>query len=993
MPKTIFVLPLLLMLYSCSSTPADSPLPKSNSIDDLMSAFENNELSFYVPPATKIDSIDINDSAQSLIINTNKRFSYRPFRENDVNEIYHNIRTYLGPKYYNYDIKINSMGYSLDELIPNYYRTSVEKLDFSRIPDSKIIRPRSLVTNVSSGVIPSNGLFGYNIALWHSHGWYYNLDQDRWLWQRARLFETVEDLGPLAYTVPYIIPMLENAGANVFVPRERDIQTNEVVVDNDTSTSGDYMEFGSWFDGKTSGFSYGKPPYANNFNPFNHGTYKYAITSNSNLVSIDYVPEIPQSGEYAVYISYHHSEDNIEDAHYYVHHTGGITEFIVNQKIGGETWIYLGTFQFNEGKNPSSGKVKLTNESDQVGKIVTADAVRFGGGMGLVERNGTVSGRPKYVEAARYYLQYAGMPDTLVYNLNEDLDDYKDDYQCRGEWVNYLVGDPSGPNLDRTSAGLGIPIDLSFAFHTDAGITDNDTVIGTLGIYSTKDFNSESIFPNRKSRFANRDLTDIMQTQIVEDIQAKYDPSWQRRYLMDSQYSEAARPNVPSTLLELMSHQNFVDVKFMNDPQFRFDVSRSIYKSMLRFLSTQYGFEYIVQPLPVTHLSTSLSQNGSVTITWQSQTDPLEETAIPNKYKLYTKTNDNGFDNGIIVDSSSITLAEIDTGVIYSYKVTALNEGGESFPSEILSVCWMNNDQPTALIINGFDRISLPAIIESDTYTGFDGVIDEGVPYKYDLGYVGKQFNFELDSRWATDDRPGHGASYANMETQVIAGNTFDYSYIHGEALKENGYSFVSVSDESVFDSIVNLKKYSFVDLILGEEKETHWQRSFADSLWGTRFKTFPNNFKDKIKSYLESGGNLFVSGAYIGSDLFHDNDEDDIIFAEEILHYKLDSDHAVKTGGVVSVRNNPHFKDVDLSFNTAFDRDIYKVEAPDAIGPNNGSETILRYTENYFSAGIGYKKEYGVIAMGFPFESIQSDSAKTNLMNQITNYLQVNRK
>ena len=56
------------------------------------------------------------------------------------------------------------------------------------------------------------------------------------------LFQTVEDIGPTAFTIPYLIPMLENAGANVFVPRERDVQTNEVIVDNDFHTKDNYSE-------------------------------------------------------------------------------------------------------------------------------------------------------------------------------------------------------------------------------------------------------------------------------------------------------------------------------------------------------------------------------------------------------------------------------------------------------------------------------------------------------------------------------------------------------------------------------------------------------------------------------------------------------------------------------------------------------------------------------------------------------------------------------
>jgi len=222
--------------------------------------------------------------------------------------------------------------------------------------------------------------------------------------------------------------------------------------------------------------------------------------------------------------------------------------------------------------------------------------------MGNIARNGFASGRPRYQEGARYYLQYAGMPDTLVWKLNEK-NDYNDDYQSRGEWVNYLLGAPSGPRANRKVNGLHIPLDLSLAFHTDAGITDNDTVIGTLGIYSTS--YDQGTFPGGLSKMASRDLTDIVQTQIVEDLRADWDPAWIRRGLWDKGYSEAYRPNIPTMLLELFSHQNFLDMRFGQEPMFRFHVSRAIYKGILKFLDMQYGTGYLVQPLPVDHMRTA----------------------------------------------------------------------------------------------------------------------------------------------------------------------------------------------------------------------------------------------------------------------------------------------------------------------------------------------------------------------------------------------------
>lgn len=989
--KRLLIIPLVILLTYCSSAELSTTqilIPKENKIDLLKDAFESKNFSFFIPSGSKIDTIEIDKESKLLNIRTNDRFSYREFREDEISDIYNELRIFLGAEYFDYTIKIYSLGFPIEKLVPNYYLGNKSNIDSTRISKRKNIK--QLVTNVDKGYNISNGLAGRHIALWHSHGWYYNHDYKRWMWQRARLFTAVEDIGPFTFTVPYIIPMLENAGANVFVPRERDVQTEEIVIDNNGSNGGKYLEVGNWVDIDSTGFAIGTPPYANNFNPFLQGSYRKTKASTDGNGSVSYVPNFNKAGEYAVYVSYKHADENINDAKYKVYHLGGITEFSVNQQIGGETWIYLGTFKFAKGENKNIGQIVLSNKSSENG-FVTTDAVRFGGGMGIVEREGTTSERPKFVEGSRYYLQYAGMPDTLVYDLNKNLKDYNDDYQSRGEWVNYLLGAPFGPNKKRDEKGLGIPIDLSLAFHTDAGITRNDTVIGTLQIYSLEDAEDKQIFPDGISRLANRDLSDIMQTQICEDLKAKYDSAWSRRQLMEAGYSEAFRLNVPATLLELLSHQNLQDVKFMNDPQFRFDVSRSIYKSMLRFLSAQNNFDYVVQPLPVTHFVTTLSNTGVVSLSWKLQEDPIEPTAKAKIYKVYTRIDNGGFDNGTIVSELHFEIPKIYPNKIYSFKVTAINDGGESFPSEILAVSWNGKDEKPLLIVNGFDRISTAEIIESENFSGFVGAIDEGVPDKYDIGFVGDQHNFTPYSKWETDDVPGHGASYADMETKIFAGNTFDFPYIHGKSIANAGFSFASTSDESVEDSLINLSNYKFVDLIYGEEKETHWQTPFADSLNGTRFKVFPSKMKKAITNYLNNGGNLFVSGAYVGSEMFigKDKESDDYKFCSDLLKYKLSSDHAVKNGEV-KFESSQFEMLTKLEYNTTYSEDIYRVEAPDAIGSVNGSETFLRYTENFYSAGVAFKDAYGSIVIGFPFETIKSENSRNELMNAILKYFKI---
>ena len=162
--------------------------------------------------------------------------------------------------------------------------------------------------------------------------------------------------------------------------------------------------------------------------------------------------------------------------------------------MGGGTWIYLGTFGFDAGKS-NAGKVVLSNRSEKAGRIVTADAVKIGGGMGNMARRISdagatenikssdgnaaivhkempkidypyeISGYPRFCEAARYWLQWAGIPDS-VYSDSQGKNDYTDDYKCRGIWVNYLAG---GSTVNPTEQGLNIPVDMAFAFHSDAG--------------------------------------------------------------------------------------------------------------------------------------------------------------------------------------------------------------------------------------------------------------------------------------------------------------------------------------------------------------------------------------------------------------------------------------------------------------------------------------------------------------------------------------------
>lgn len=954
---------------------------------------------FRMSPWLRIDSVDVDKRQREIEVYFNRVLGEIPFRDREVDQVYRQMRRDLPFWFRRYDLDIYCKNARVAALIPNYYRADYSQYDTTRMPrDDR--RPPPVVRNISSPWKPTRGLRGRNIALWHSHGWYYENALHRWEWQRARVYQVVEDLFPMAYTIPYLIPMLEKAGATVFVPRERDIQTHEVIIDYDSSaTIGGYREisrndsvrFTSGPD--STGFAIGQPPYGSGVNPFRLGSYRCIRTNSVATARVEYVPDFPEGGRYGVQIAYTALDSGITDARYIVYHSGGKTEYLVNQQIGGGTWLYLGTFRFKAGQNPDMGKVVVTNQSRTPDGYLTFDAVRFGGGMGNISRNGLISNRPRYAEAARYYLQYAGMPDTLVYNQNGDSSDYKDDYQCRGEWVNYLKGAPFGPQRNRQAPGLGIPVDLSLAFHTDAGQTRNDIVIGTLLIYNTEGVDSSYRFPDGVSRLASRDLADILQTQIVEDIRATYDPLWNRRALWDRGYSEAYRPNVPAALLELLSHHNFLDMKFGHDPRFRFDASRSIYKALLRFIATQYQTDYVVQPLPVTHFAAVLVDSASVRLSWKPQPDPLEPSAVPTNYIVYTRIEDNGFDSGILVDQPQHIISGLEDSVVYSFKVTAVNEGGESFPSEILAVCTFDTERDPVLVVNGFDRVAAPATIKTAEYEGFMNMWDQGVPDRYELAFVGQQYDLRAVSPWRDDDAPGHGASWANYECNIIAGNTFDFPVVHGWALLANGYPFVSLSDEAVMDRMIELQDYQIVDIIMGEEKLTRGPKPYL----GPEFAVFPSELQQVLTSYCQGGGALFISGAYVGTDpfVYAQDDSASIRFAGNILKYRWRTNYAVRTGHVHAVSDTFLTYGTTFEFNTELSSDMYAAESPDAIEPaDSTAETLLRYTENNTSAAVGYQgHDYRVAVFGFPFETIRGSADRALVMQAVINYLTKKRE
>lgn len=787
-----------------------------------------------------LEHVQLSSDRQTLHLYCNVGLAQIAIRQELLDKWADAVRAELGNDYKTCRVRFYAYRIPAERFIPNYYR---EKSARDPKRESTPLARRPLARRIDRPGY-GRGLGGRHIALWGGHGKYYHEEQDSaWKWQRPALFCTLEDLNTQEFVCRYLAPMLENAGAVVVMPRERDPQPEEIIVDNDGSTGNARIETAGEWTEISGGFAVQDTLHTQN--PFREGTVLQAKIDGNLKPKITYIPNLDKPGEYGIYVSWKTLPGNLTNARYTIFHAGGKAEFEVNQRIGGSTWVWLGQFTLD-----SASKIVLSVPDGITDGTLTADAVKIGGGMGHIERGGTVSGVSRYEEAARYWMQYAGVPDSIYAqetlspdNKERKMLDYTDNFKGTGDWCNYIRKQKN------------IPLDVAVGLHTDAGICDS--IVGTLTIHYTD--RCRASYANGKSKLAGRDLADLVQTQIVNDLRAKHDSTWTRRSMYDKSYAEISRPDMPAILVEMFSHQNANDMAMALDPAFRFDMARAIYKGVLRFLADRYGRNYTVQPLPPSALKAELIGGDSVRLSWAVTQDPLEPTAVPNRYRIYRRTGANGaFDEGMEVRFSEAVLPLKRDGNVYSFQVTALNEGGESFPSEIVSAGLVPDEKGRALVVNGFTRVGPPALKKDATgkVLGFDMLSDPGVPYLRDRAIVGPQRNFDPLSPFEDNDKPGWGASSTDWAGKGMIGNSFDYPAIHGEALLNAGFSFGSVSRKAFERMPLRPSQYQLIDIILGAQR--------SDPV---HYSVFSPLIVNQLQRMSEANVPVVISGSYIGSD------------------------------------------------------------------------------------------------------------------------------
>ena len=890
MSKRLYILfcCCVLALFSVYAKPTKvRPLPikrfeyRANTINNIINKF-------------KIESMTVDDN--KCTIKVSEHLSNIPMTDSIVADITDSLRAQLPEEYQEMELTIESRKHPIQDFIPNYLRKESDKDKSRYVPYKTGIVARK---NLSNPWKPSQGLQNRNIALWNSHGLYYDKYKEIPRWQRPSLYGTVEDLLSTQIVMNYLLPMLRSAGAEVYMPRERDWHSEGVELSP-----------------------------SKRLNDSTPQQISDTLIFKGNITSPD---------TYWVRIAYP-TGCKAKQVQCDVLHGGVTTNYQINTTLGGDTWLYLDPLYIKD-----NIQIKFYNTVDK--KEWNISRVYVGGGCSVLDDN-----LPAYVDAAVYYLRQFGAPDSILYRQKPENDnDYYDDLYSRAKWTNYLCG---GSVVHPKGQGVGIPLDLSLAIHTDAGVDDPDKLIGTLIVCTT-----DNKAPTGYSQLASNDLANYMLSQIVSDLRGTFQNEWPARGIWHRSYVETRIPVVPSVIVELLSHQNFADMRYAHHPAFQFVMARAVYKATLRYMSELYKTGYVVQPLPITQFS-ALLKKDSVELNWQPTLDKLEPTAFPTAYKVYTRKEDGSFDNGVLVKGTSCTLP-IEKDVLYRYKVAAVNSGGESFPSEELSVCQVAKPVGEALIVNAFDRVATPHYYVTETEAGFVHQLDYGVPYHYDMSFVGHQYEYNQNQPYQTDANPGSGASHRDT-AMVIQGNAFYYPYLHGKAMRDNKYSFSSCSKQAVMNKAVQLKDFQVVDVILGEQKDT------------PLFELYPVDLQTALFDYAQQPkAKLLISGAYVASSNRSD------VFIEKGLRYTLQQDVTTQNGVVYSPKQNWHYN-LQTWPNTKqyFVQNLQSIMPVDADG-----ECILYYTDSQLPAAVKVGNKLPIIVAGFPFECVIGDESRRYVM------------
>ena len=799
-------------------------------------------------------------------------------------------------------------------------------------------------------------LAGKTIYVSAGHGWYWNAGFEEWLTQRPVWENLVEDFNNAEVVNQYLLPYLYNAGADVWTVRERDLNTQEITV---TADSPAFVQVGEWLapTETITGSSLIFP-------------WHYAPASATATVTATWTFTPAETARYAVYVWYAQGPDRAPDARYRIAHAGGVTERLVDQTVHGWTWRYLGTFPFHADQ-PAS--VSLTNVSDVPDRIVTAGAVRIGGGMGSELGGGEpaspeVSGRPRWEEASRYWTRFQGAPAS-VYDPISWGNDVFDDVTARSRYAEWEK--PAGEDA------------VFISWHTNGSYshqvqgTESYVYDGTRGGIWTPGSDLLQYFTHRT---------------LVDDIRAAWDPNWTDGGMQADNFGEVRQlETMPGVLLEVAYHDVGEEANALLDPRFARLSARATYRGIVRYFAYRDQVEPVFLPEPPAGLAVRNSEPGGVALTWlPSPTDgdgPLGSAAT--SYRVYTSHDGFAWGDGVDVAGTSYTLTDVAPGELIFVRVTGVNAGGESLPSPTLAARGSQDGRAPILLVEAFDR-------NDRSFTTWQ---DDGVSIA-DSEETGPSRRLFADRTNRRDYVIQHGMAitrpfgsatrnmlFSAQTSEVSVGDSTTPSVIG--ASRPDTRSLTEKPRRS--SALVHLHDYAIVDWMSGEESSPEEATPV-----GASTIALSQVEQALLTGYVKRGGSLFISGAEIGLDLVQRGKGP--AFYEDVLKAYYQGSNTFKRNwrpypNKVMPSSGGLFDGLDIFRFDDGTHGTYDADRVDYFLPlpeDRRAKSALVYQAGIGHAGLTWDSGgcARLVYFAFPFETIYPAGVRQAVMTRAMDYL-----
>lgn len=769
------------------------------------------------------------------------------------------------------------------------------------------------------GSQPKGGLAGKIIYTHGGHGITAdNKGNGKWTFQRGEGFGMIEDLGNIDQ-MTLLVDYLFRAGATIAPQRPVGHQTHEVVMDN----ADPGVEFaGNWQTGDGSVY----------FGKAGSVPYKQARTSKTETATARFTPTIPEAGFYPVYAWTSSGGDRPTDQLYRVHHAGGATEVKVNHRRVGNGLVYLGTYYFDAGK---TGSVEISNKSDDDGSVPVADMIRFGNGMGDIDRGGGVSGLAREDEAGLYWVKWhvdraQGISEK---DYRETDVDRQATISLSPRYAHFMNRESDGRLKDR----------VFVSFHSNAGGGGK-----ARGVFGLRNGNNDPTTATPNQMLLAKSLAQKLNDDMVAQ-NGQFEHDWHDRGQKttldrdDIDFGEINNHYIndefDATIIEVAFHDNKEDAELMRDPRAREAMARATYQGLLNYFRAvdNNGTPATRLPAAATGMHVESNAAGEATVSWEPPVANSYLGDAATGYRVYTSSNGYGFDGGTVVkggDTKSATIQGLDPKTMYYFKVAAVNEGGESPGSEVGAVL-PSGGPKNVLIVNGFDRL--------------DRELDPKQSYRREGNTVDRV-------------RPRQ----SNSRDYVVQVATAIEAAVPGTHVE-------SSSNEAVISGAVDLAKYRTVVWNLGQES--------------TKDHTFDATEQAKVEAFIAGGGNLFVSGSEVGWDLDHENNGRSFfrnVFKSTFVEDDADTYQVIAPDdGIFAGMKNLTFDDGTL---------LYDVDHPDVIRPEQGAKAALTYANSAGAAGVqvaGTGDRGDVVFLAFPLETITTPADRAEVMRRVLRYFE----